>query len=52
MLFSQDLYEEALAELEALKEVAPKEASLYFLMGKVREIRALLCFCCSWLILA
>ncbi|GAQ84112.1 DNA-binding cell division cycle control protein [Klebsormidium nitens] len=35
VLFSQDLYEEALAELEALKEVAPKEASLYFLMGKI-----------------
>jgi hypothetical protein len=36
VLFSQDLLEEALTELESLKEVAPREASLYFLMGKVR----------------
>jgi hypothetical protein len=37
VLFSQDLLEEALTELESLKEVAPREASLYFLMGKVRR---------------
>lgn len=36
VLVSQERLEEALLELHTLKETAPREASLYFLMGKVR----------------
>ncbi len=32
---SEERYHDALAELEQLKEVAPRESSVYFLMGKI-----------------
>ncbi|KAK3246551.1 Cell division cycle protein 27 [Cymbomonas tetramitiformis] len=35
VLMSEDRHEEALSELEALKECAPREASVFFLMGKI-----------------
>ena len=35
ILFSSERYGEALAELEELKILAPKESPVYFLMGKV-----------------
>jgi len=35
VLMSDDRFQEALEELEALKEVAPREASVFFLMGKI-----------------
>jgi anaphase-promoting complex subunit 3 len=35
VLFSEERYDEALAELQILKERAPKEAPIYFLMGKI-----------------
>ena len=38
ILFSSERYGEALAELEELKILAPKESPVYFLMGKVRTV--------------
>ncbi|KAL2633353.1 hypothetical protein R1flu_004832 [Riccia fluitans] len=35
VLVSEERYEDALAELEQLKEVAPRESSVFFLMGKI-----------------
>ncbi|CAB3370463.1 Hypothetical predicted protein [Cloeon dipterum] len=35
ILFANEKYEEALKELEELKELVPKEAQVYFLTGKV-----------------
>ncbi|GBG58701.1 hypothetical protein CBR_g102 [Chara braunii] len=35
VLMAEERYTEALAELERLKEVAPREASVYFAMGKI-----------------
>ncbi|KAH8963977.1 hypothetical protein BDL97_04G039700 [Sphagnum fallax] len=35
VLMSEERYHDALAELEQLKEVAPRESSVYFLMGKI-----------------
>lgn len=35
LLFAQDRYEESLAELNELKQLAPKEPMVYFLAGKV-----------------
>ncbi|KAK3253653.1 Cell division cycle protein 27 [Cymbomonas tetramitiformis] len=35
VLLSEERYEEALAELEILKDFAPREASVFFLMGKI-----------------
>ncbi|KAL3694343.1 hypothetical protein R1sor_007994 [Riccia sorocarpa] len=35
VLMSEERYEDALAELEQLKEVAPRESSVFFLMGKI-----------------
>ena len=35
MLLSTDQYELALAELKTLVEMAPKEGSVYFVLGKV-----------------
>ena len=42
ILFSSERHTEALAELEELKILAPKESPVYFLMGKVRYICMLL----------
>jgi len=35
VLMSEERYSEALDELEQLREVAPREASVYFLMGRI-----------------
>ena len=35
ILFSAERYEEALEELNGLKELLPKESPVYFLLGKV-----------------
>ena len=35
ILFAAERYDEALAELEELKELVPKESPVYFLLGKV-----------------
>lgn len=35
VLMSEENYEEALRELEKLQEIAPKEASVFFLMGRI-----------------
>ena len=35
MLLSEDRFQDALEELESLKEVAPREASVFFLMGRI-----------------
>ncbi|KAL3694345.1 hypothetical protein R1sor_007996 [Riccia sorocarpa] len=35
VLMSEERYEDALTELEQLKEVAPRESSVFFLMGKI-----------------
>ena len=35
VLMSDERYSEALDELEQLREVAPREASVYFLMGRI-----------------
>lgn len=35
VLMSEERYDDALAELEQLKEVAPRESSVFFLMGKI-----------------
>jgi anaphase-promoting complex subunit 3 len=35
VLMAEDRLEEALSELQALKECAPREASVFFLMGKI-----------------
>ena len=37
MLLSDDRFHEALEELEALKEVAPREASVFFLIGRIHK---------------
>jgi len=37
LLFAQDRHEEALAELNELKQLAPKESKVYFLAGKVHK---------------
>ena len=39
ILFSSERHKEALAELEELKILAPKESPVYFLMGKVHNKR-------------
>ena len=36
-LFYSERYEEALEQLERLKEIAPKEPGVYFLLGKVHN---------------
>lgn len=36
LLFAQDRHDEALTELNELKQLAPKEPMVYFLAGKVR----------------
>ena len=36
VLLSTDMYESALTELKTLVEMAPKEGSVYFVLGKVR----------------
>ena len=35
VLLSEDRFQDALQELESLKEVAPREASVFFLMGRI-----------------
>ena len=35
ILFATDRHKEALAELEELKQIVPKESLVYFLIGKV-----------------
>ena len=35
MLFSLERYNEALEELDLLKQLVPKESSVFFLIGKV-----------------
>lgn len=35
VLMSEERYQDALEELEQLKEVAPRESGVYFLMGKI-----------------
>ena len=35
VLLSEDRFQDALEELESLKEVAPREASVFFLMGRI-----------------
>lgn len=37
MLLSEDRLEDALEELERLKEVAPREASVFFLIGRIHK---------------
>ena len=37
ILFAAERYDEALAELEELKELVPKESPVYFLLGKVSQ---------------
>ncbi|GFN99844.1 cell division cycle protein 27 homolog [Plakobranchus ocellatus] len=37
ILFASDRHKEALEELEALKEIIPRESLVYFLMGKVQK---------------
>jgi len=37
ILFASERYEEALEQLERLKEIAPKEPGVYFLLGKVHN---------------
>lgn len=37
VLFAQEKYEEALAELEELKQLAPKECMVYFMLGRVHK---------------
>ena len=39
VLLSIDQHEQALAELKTLVEMAPKEGSVYFVLGKVRSRR-------------
>ena len=38
VLFATDLHQEALAELEELKDIVPKESLVYFLIGKVCKV--------------
>lgn len=37
ILHATDRHQEALAELNQLKEIVPKESNVYFLLGKVRR---------------
>lgn len=37
ILHATDHHQEALAELNQLKEIVPKESNVYFLLGKVRR---------------
>ena len=37
ILFAAERYDEALDELNSLKEILPKESPVYFLLGKVRS---------------
>ena len=43
VLLSSDQYELALLELKQLVEMAPKEGSVYFVLGKVRRPRVFVC---------
>lgn len=38
MYFASDRHQEALKELEELKEIVPKESLVYFLIGKVLSL--------------
>ena len=43
ILFAAERYNEALEELNELKELVPKESPVYFLLGKVSHLAKLTC---------
>ena len=48
VLAAEERYEEALAELEELKALAPKEATVFFLMGACQSGPAVVSCCVEW----
>lgn len=48
VLMSMERYNEALRELEVVRDNVPKESAVYFLMGKVRVIFLFFCFYCFY----